>query len=445
MSQLSEEDQRRLQSQAYSLTIKSMLEAFREIMHDREMMGNLPPGKYPYARQLSGREIRLLKMQSRTSDDELSFELLERPLDTNIKFTALSYTWGDINPTRTITCDNHPLEITPNLFSALKELFEPDDLIWVDAICINQHDQDEKTHQVRMMKDIYAQARLTAVWLGEEQDGDFIGAELLHDFYRVYFRDDLVFGKDLDVTEEGFPDPETPDGMELWSPVWSLYSRRWFSRVWVLQEVFASSNCTFNWGPVKLPSEVVLGAAMTAMKYRNLVFSWAHFERERQQIQAPVIHATKMAYLWQVLKQHGSLNLQTILEITKAFQATDERDKVFALVGLSSNADPEFISYGKGLDTIFLQIARNALASPGSGEHDYLSHISKQSAEKAGVPSWVPALPYDEPDFNPLSGAFQGSDMAPNSELELYFGSGSVEVSQNPCNKPLFKGSSRPL
>jgi Heterokaryon incompatibility protein (HET) len=73
---------------------------------------------------------------------------------------------------------------------------------------INQHDRDEKTHQVRMMKDIYAQAQLAAVWLGEEEDGDYIGAERLHDFHRVYFRDDLVWGKELDVTDTDSPIPK---------------------------------------------------------------------------------------------------------------------------------------------------------------------------------------------------------------------------------------------
>lgn len=96
------------------------------------------------------------------------------------------------------------------------------------------------------MKEIYAQAQLTAVWLGEEENGDYIGAERLHDFHRVYFRDDLDWGEELDVTEQGFPDPEVPDGMEWWSPVWSLFSRRWFSRIWVLQEVLAASSCVFH-------------------------------------------------------------------------------------------------------------------------------------------------------------------------------------------------------
>jgi len=148
-----------------------------------------------------------------------------------------------------------------------------------------------------------------------------------------------------------------------------------------------------------------------------------------------------MTYLWQVLKVHGPLNLQTILEITKAFEATDDRDKVFDVIGLSSNADAEFIDYGKGVDAIFLELARNALASPSSGERDILSYASRRSAEAAGVPSWVPALPYDEPDFHPLSAAFPGTQLAPNSELELYFGFGTVDVSQNVLPNPFLEES----
>jgi hypothetical protein len=104
-------------------------------MHDRVIMQNLPPARYPYVRQLNGQEIRLLKMQWPISDDQLSFALLEHPLEANIKFTALSYTWGSIDSTRTITCNGHPLQISQNLYNALKKLFAPDDFIWVDAIC----------------------------------------------------------------------------------------------------------------------------------------------------------------------------------------------------------------------------------------------------------------------------------------------------------------------
>jgi hypothetical protein len=57
-------------------------------MHDRVIVQNLPPARYPYVRQLNGQEIRLLKMQWPISDDQLSFALLEHPLEANIKFTA---------------------------------------------------------------------------------------------------------------------------------------------------------------------------------------------------------------------------------------------------------------------------------------------------------------------------------------------------------------------
>ncbi len=141
------------------------------------------------------------------------------------------------------------------------------------------------------------------------------------------------------------------------------------------------------------------------------------------------MHASKMGYLWQVMKMHGLLDLQTVLGITKAFEATDDRDKVFALVGLSHNADAEFIDYGKGLDRILLELAHCALASPLRGARDILAYTNIKSAQKAGVPSWVPALLYDEPDFHPLSSAFPGTELAPNSDL---FGFGTLDVSQSP-------------
>jgi hypothetical protein len=83
-------------------------------------------------------------------------------------FTALSYVWGEAEPRTTIFCDGHQLVITPNCFDALYVLRKRYGRlsIWVDAICINQQDDDEKSAQVSLMEDIYSWAENVYVWLG---------------------------------------------------------------------------------------------------------------------------------------------------------------------------------------------------------------------------------------------------------------------------------------
>ncbi|KAH7014253.1 heterokaryon incompatibility protein-domain-containing protein [Microdochium trichocladiopsis] len=96
-------------------------------------------------------------------------------LDTRCKleFVALSYVWGDPKLTRSIIVDGVSVTVTQNLYDALvwhrdnTSWLPKNDLpIWADAICINQADLDEKTHQIKLMKRIYQQATHVLCWLG---------------------------------------------------------------------------------------------------------------------------------------------------------------------------------------------------------------------------------------------------------------------------------------
>jgi hypothetical protein len=101
-------------------------------------------------------------------DRPIIIDLSEFPLNSSIKYEALSYTWDNQKPTRDITCNEKSLCVTENVFQALQQLRSKKarrQIIWIDAICINQKDQAEKTSQVSMMGDIYARAHKVNVWL----------------------------------------------------------------------------------------------------------------------------------------------------------------------------------------------------------------------------------------------------------------------------------------
>lgn len=89
----------------------------------------------------------------------------ERP-----KYEALSYMWGDASKTADIFVDGAAFKVTLNLRDALWFLRHRADgtamQFWIDAICINQSDADEKTRQIRIMPHIYFRAQVVLVWLG---------------------------------------------------------------------------------------------------------------------------------------------------------------------------------------------------------------------------------------------------------------------------------------
>ena len=81
-----------------------------------------------------------------------------------------------------ILCDGHDLDITLNLHDALQQLRENklEGFIWVDAVCIDQTNLDERAKQVRIMRYIYGHAQILHIWLGKESSSAAAGVELLH-------------------------------------------------------------------------------------------------------------------------------------------------------------------------------------------------------------------------------------------------------------------------
>jgi Heterokaryon incompatibility protein (HET) len=106
-------------------------------------------------------EIRHLTVHSGGFNDEIRCKLTPVSLTQKPAYTALSYCWGDANDCVEITIDDQQIAVTKSLETALRYLrsSQEDVVAWVDAICINQRDLDEKSNQVRMMGDIYANGK----------------------------------------------------------------------------------------------------------------------------------------------------------------------------------------------------------------------------------------------------------------------------------------------
>lgn len=99
----------------------------------------------------------------------------------NLKYTALSYTWGNPLATTPILVNGVETEVTLNLEAALRHIRKPeyDVILWVDALCINQNDVAEKNHQVEMMREIFAGAELVIAWLGSASGDSDLAMEVL--------------------------------------------------------------------------------------------------------------------------------------------------------------------------------------------------------------------------------------------------------------------------
>ncbi|KAH8716724.1 heterokaryon incompatibility protein-domain-containing protein, partial [Phaeosphaeriaceae sp. PMI808] len=87
------------------------------------------------------------------------------------EYKALSYVWGSSEMTSTIHVNNIQCQATTNLVSALRHIREKQTtiILWVDALCINQEDTNERNQQVQMMARIYKSAQEVIAWLGKSE------------------------------------------------------------------------------------------------------------------------------------------------------------------------------------------------------------------------------------------------------------------------------------
>ncbi|KAF5545698.1 hypothetical protein FNAPI_9064 [Fusarium napiforme] len=177
--------------------------------------------------KLSGNQIRLLTIKS--TMPEISCEMDVTDLHDQLPFNALSYVWGDPKITEIIRVNGHEHPVTTSLASALR--CAPQHLsqskhaagqkLWVDAICINQADDDEKSHQVAKMGEIYSQSGLVLCWLGPLSDSigtaiDVIQITAFERYFRLERFKEVKDTKQLSVADTTSATPRQVGYIEIY-------------------------------------------------------------------------------------------------------------------------------------------------------------------------------------------------------------------------------------
>jgi hypothetical protein len=255
---------------------------------------------YKYETLPSARSIRILTLcpaEQHTDAIECTIEAIELE---KASYDALSYSWamdedGHYSQDYEIFIDSNRQWITRNLSDGLRRIRVRDKSIriWIDAVCINQQDNVERSVQVAMMADIYARAEKVLVWLGNgtEEKEDLLMLEL---FQRIKKRTEQVkpwkeptaihqncfvlplVGEEsllcsgcvaYQQSKSGGGDLDEHDVHVAWLEEWSrsnpflgqaavdrtkmairFFSRRYWKRRWILQELSLSDTHHWYWG-----------------------------------------------------------------------------------------------------------------------------------------------------------------------------------------------------
>ncbi|KAF2821512.1 HET-domain-containing protein [Ophiobolus disseminans] len=286
----------------------------------------------------SHREIRVLDLLPGKELDSVRCTIRLLGLDSNEEYEALSYVWGPRTHEELIEVAGHPIRITRNLHDALRRLRDPNTqrTVWIDQLCINQLDNDDKAHQVAMMRDIYRGCSRCIIWLGEIEEGNvnFNVHDARDTFEFIEFAANPV-STSPEYLPHLFQDTFRGERARSAFEALSMYGNPWWSRIWTIQEAIVPSSGLYVWGPLSIPREMVIRTAQNLRGDRMPQLFSPNFCHHRL-LHTPLLR--RMLY-----PVHGFLHSSTIdgpLDLLMRWRhrdATDPRDKVYALMGLTKD------------------------------------------------------------------------------------------------------------
>ncbi|PMD57286.1 HET-domain-containing protein [Hyaloscypha bicolor E] len=306
---------------------------------------------YQYEELPTGKWIRLMKLLPGNSDDQIHLELFTAELESAPPYEAISYCWGDPNDQEEILCCGRSMYITRSLYSGLKCFRYPQKtrILWADAVCINQSNDNDKGHQVNMMGDVYDHASTVLVWLGEAST---LAAEKAFHLIRKIngYMDSKILESELANNPYeavvDVPKPETrsqlfQDDSES-EALRDFFRRPWFDRLWVLQEVALASSAWVYYGATSISlTEVVQFAFVLIMRpdlqnnfltgrvgdaFQNVFCTYA---KKNTWIQEKSILRHARDYI----ERSAKPAFQEILDTGRRFGTTKPHDHIYAFLG----------------------------------------------------------------------------------------------------------------
>jgi hypothetical protein len=416
------------------------------------------PISHIYRDRLDADGFRLLKIGDESREPSarglISCQLTTHSLANSPSWFALSYAWDEPQSTHRASHSNASAKpcillngkqtlVKPNLYHAIRELCsrQPDIHWWIDALCINQTNSSERSAQVSIMHKIFREAERVFVWLGADhmneanQVREFLRALLskyMDDDMGKYEHDWLHRDDEHTLLASGLPELTHP----AWKVIVRFWDRRWFSRVWVQQEVAVAGNLEFWCGCTDFTlKELVeasrfhswsgLGETLMLLKSEKMTKSihgrrigcsavgiedlqmWANgirfleaddFKTVADRLTGPMSN-----------DKHPLLRLFAVrLFLTFRDDATDGRDKIFVILVLMKQIAEAYgvtelpleADYSKTQAKVYREATEWVIAESGCLGILCLLHPKRYLPKTNETPSWVPD--YSCPPPRPL-------------------------------------------
>lgn len=361
-------------------------------------------------------EIRIVKLHQGLWDDPITCELENYSLGSKIELRergqeliALSYVWGDPEVTEPISVNGVQYPVTINLAQVLRRVrqrFNRQCTLWVDALCINQSDVQERAVEIRRMGQIYASATILIGYIGEPGQDEKPGISRLfevsqslrREFSDLGAKEDLENADILELTRRrdwmGTPDDQV---------LLNLSTRAFFSRIWIVQELaLAYFEAYLICGGLIVPLQDLVLMYQSLGVYiedrHRTATRQLTYVRQAQGLLAPCSIAMDLRTTSSFDEDDPSKFAKTLMKYlrrTCEHQSTDPRDKIFALLGLMKAKLPGslFISYEQPTSTVYHAFTKFLL------EHAADLTIFESTSIQGVVPSWTMDLVFTNPSI----------------------------------------------
>jgi hypothetical protein len=319
-------------------------------------------------------EIRIVALQPWIDDDTVQCHILHMTIATAKEqgYEALSYTWGSPeSPRAHITIDGASCEVRENLQSALYHLRRKGEVrhIWIDALCINQSDNLERSFQVSQMARIYQEAGCVAVWLGTPSPEGV-----------------NVFTYVTEIISNGVPGMKDEDYVgkltawfdahtEKWNEVVNMCKRPYWTRLWIVQEFTFAAHARLYYGSMAMDAYGLRRATTGVVLLRD-TYLGRDTELLNRILNAPYTNLMiGLDILREQKKQDPSTN--TLLSVSFCLDqshCSEMLDKIFALHSLATPccraAVP--VDYSKTLPELCIELIEHHLVQYGTDDIVYL-------------------------------------------------------------------------
>ncbi len=342
---------------------------------------------------LQGDQIRLFVLFPAEKDDDTiqgetdTVALVEKP-----QYEAVSYRWGDPNDTEIILLSGQPSHVTTVLHAALRRLRLQDKprLLWIDQLCIDQDNNEEKINQVRMMKNIYQSCSQCLIWFGEVQEHvkleDAHAAVELIKYLANEVENPVALRSDDDFARI----------MKAIKSI-SVCSQPWWERVWTLQEAVLPERKVIVWGSEKF-SWAYLSPFRSGWFTREYHLRLSEYKKSDHR---DYLHEIFLYALWTngTFQPYPSGLLRLILIWRQKRDATNPKDKVFGYTGLFERGSMPYIeacNYETPVATLYSATTLDLIANNGLLPLMMNPRLEKER-RTPDMPSWamdLKAIPY---------------------------------------------------